>query len=55
MSVTAKWLEMGMWLLSDTNRKPYVGSLTAPLYLTVSDLEGQMQGHSHFEGLYLTH
>ncbi len=40
-----------MWLLLDTNRKSYMGSPTAPLDLTLSDLEGQTQGHSHLERL----
>ncbi len=40
-----------MWLLLDINRS-YMGSLTAPFDLTLSDLEGEIQGHADFEGLY---
>ncbi len=50
VAITPKRCEIHMWLLLDTNRKPYMGSLTAPLELT---LKGQTQGHSYFEGLYL--
>ncbi len=35
----------------ETNRKSYRQS-TAPLDLTLSDIEGQSQGHSAFETLY---
>ena len=31
-----------------------MGSPTTPLDLTLSDLEGQSQGHPDLEGLYLT-
>ncbi len=30
-----------------------MGSQTAPLDLTLSDLKGQIQGHPYFEALYL--
>ncbi len=43
-----------MWLLLDTDRKSYTGSPTAPLHLTLHDLEkGQIQGHQDFKALYL--
>ncbi len=29
----------------------HIGSQIEPLYLTLSDLKGQIQGHSDFEGL----
>ncbi len=43
-----------MWLLLDTNRKSYIGSLTAPLVFILSDLEkGQIQGHSDLKGFHV--
>ncbi len=35
------------------NRKPYMESEMTPSHLTLSDLEGQSQGHSDFAALYL--
>ncbi len=43
MSITVKSLEIDMRLLLSTNRKSYMGSPAAPLGLTFSDLEGQIQ------------
>ena len=34
-----------------TNRQSYLVSSMAPLHLSLSDIERQIQGHSHFEGL----
>ncbi len=42
-----------MWLLLDTNRKSYVGSPTSPSDYARSDLEGQSEGHSDFNILYI--
>ncbi len=42
-----------MWLLLDTNRKSYMRTVTAPLDLTLSDLENSKSRSLMFEGLYL--
>ncbi len=39
MTITPNRCELDMWLPLDTNRKSYMGSPTAPLHLTLSDLE----------------
>ena len=41
-----------MWLLLYNNRNSYLGSPVAPLYLILSDIECQIQGHPDFEVLY---
>ncbi len=40
-------------LLLNINRKAYMWSPMALSHLTLSDIEGQSQGHSDFETLYL--
>ncbi len=40
-------------LLLNAKRKSHMGNPPTPLDLTLSDLEGQMQGHSDSGALYL--
>ncbi len=42
-----------MCLLLDTKRKSYMESPTAPLNLIFGDPEGQRQGHSDLEDVYV--
>ncbi len=42
-----------MWLLLDINRKSYMGSPTAPLDLTLSNIERPIPSYSGFEALYV--
>ena len=39
VAITPKWCELDMQLLLYTNRKSYIGNPTAPLNLTLGDLE----------------
>ncbi len=39
VAITPKWWGIHMWLLLDTNSKPYMGSPRAPFDLNLSDLE----------------
>ncbi len=45
--------ELGRMLLLNFNRKAYKESPMTSSHLTLSDLEGQIQGHSNVESLYL--
>ncbi len=46
--ISRKESDLGHMLVLNINRKPYMGSPMAISHLTLSDLEGQYQGHSHF-------
>ena len=46
--LTAELQDIDMRLLPDPNRKPYLGSPTASLDLTLGDLKCQIQGLSIF-------
>ena len=45
--------ELGHKLLLNINRKAYMESPMTSSHMTLSDLEGQIQGKSDFEALYL--
>ena len=51
--ISRKGAELGHMLFLNINRKACMGSPLAQLHLTLVTLEGQCQGHSDFEGLYL--
>ena len=51
--ITPKRWELDMQSLLDTNRKSYMGSPTAPLNLTLSDLERSNSRSPRFGALYL--
>ncbi len=47
--ISLKGAKLGPMLLLTIIRKPYMASPMTPSLLTLSDLEGQSQGHSDFQ------
>ncbi len=51
--ISRKGANLDPMLLFTINRKPCMVSPMIPSHLTLSDLEGQSQGHADFKALYL--